>query len=276
MKYIIFFFLLSSNALLNGQTISGTVYEMNSNIPIAFAVIGIIGQNEGTVADYNGKYTLQIGTKHLNDSLRFSCLGYHPYSVKIADFITLNNGTVHLVKKIYEIPEAVVRPKKFREKTLGITIHNKAFWNQVALMAKGAEFGIWMNNKGSVFIKEATLHLAYFPNHSFSFQLNIYQKNDNEHIESILRNPVEVILNNSLEIKDKITVDLRHLNLFVTGDFMVTFVYLESSGSGREYFRFCVSPNPMKKSYNRHIWYDDWAVEPPGASISVKVDVERK
>ena len=58
MKYIFIIFLLSCNVLLFGQQISGTVFEMDSNLPIEYVNIGIVGKNIGTVSDQNGKYTL--------------------------------------------------------------------------------------------------------------------------------------------------------------------------------------------------------------------------
>ena len=60
MKFSIFLFLVSSNMLLYGQTISGTVFEMNTEIPVEYVNIGILGKNNGTVSDQNGRYTLQI------------------------------------------------------------------------------------------------------------------------------------------------------------------------------------------------------------------------
>ena len=83
MKFFIILLLLSSNVLLYGQKISGTVLEMNSDKPVEYVNIGIVGRNIGTVSDQNGKYTLDIKSEHHDDTLRFSCIGYHAYSVKV-------------------------------------------------------------------------------------------------------------------------------------------------------------------------------------------------
>ena len=125
MKFFIILFLLSSNVLLYGQTISGTVLKMNSDKPIEYVNIGIIGRNIGTVSDQYGKYTLDIKSEYHDDTLRFSCIGYHSYSVRVSDFISQNNGNVSLEEMLYELAEVVVRPKKIKQKTLGNTIKVK-------------------------------------------------------------------------------------------------------------------------------------------------------
>ena len=111
MKISIIFFLISSNMVLLGQTISGTVFEINSDLPIEYVNIGIVGKNVGTVSDPNGRYTLLINPENHNDTLRFSYIGYRSYSVKVSDFIDMNNGNVSLEKKKYELAELVIRPK---------------------------------------------------------------------------------------------------------------------------------------------------------------------
>lgn len=98
MKFFIILFLLSSNVLLFGQSVSGIVFETTGETPVEFVNIGIVGKNIGTVSDQNGKYTLQINPEYQNDTLRFTCIGFHSYSVKVSDFIGLGNGNVSLKK----------------------------------------------------------------------------------------------------------------------------------------------------------------------------------
>ena len=64
MKIFIIVLLLSSNVLLWGQQISGSVFEMNSDIPVEYVNIGIVGKNVGTVSDHNGNYTLQLDSEY--------------------------------------------------------------------------------------------------------------------------------------------------------------------------------------------------------------------
>ena len=112
----IIFILLNNNVLLFGQEISGTVFEMNDETPVEFVNISITGRNVGTLSDKDGKYTLQINPEYHNDTLRFSSVGYHSYSVKVSDFMELDSKNVSLEKKIDDLKEVLVRSKKNREK----------------------------------------------------------------------------------------------------------------------------------------------------------------
>ena len=269
LKIFIILFLLSSNVLLFGQTISGIVFEKNSDLSVEYVNIGVVGKNIGTVSDHNGKYTLQIDPEYQNDTLRFSCIGYHPYSVKVSDFISLNNGNVKLEKRLYNITEVVVRPKKIKQKTLGITTKNR---NVVACRDSiyGGEIGIVMKNKSRAFLKEVNINISGCSYDTVFYRLNIYKAYEDMHFENILNNPVYFSLPKE-EVKDKIMVDLQHLNLVIEDDFLVTFEVVKNLGHGK----LCIPASLLHKSYRRETSQGTWETIVVGISISVKVDVEK-
>ena len=269
MKFFIILFLLSSNALLLGQQISGTVFEMNSDIPVEYANIGIVGKNVGTVSDQNGKYTLQINPEHYDDTFKFSCIGYHSYSVKVSDLVKLNNGNVSLEKRSYVLTEVVVRPKNVKHKTLGITARGIAaacFQDSI----RGGEIGVLMTNKNRAFVKEVNINIESCSYDTIFYRMNIYKVLGKMQFENILSNPVYVISTKE-EVKDKITIDLRHLNLTVEGDFLVTFEHVKDLGYGR----LCFYASLLNKSYLRKTSQGTWHTVLAGISISVDVDIER-
>ena len=269
MKVTIILFLLSSNALLFGQQISGTVFEMNGETPVEFVNIGIVGKNVGTVSDRNGNYTLQIPPEFHDDTLRFSSIGYHPYSVKVSDFINLNNGNVRLEQRAYDLTEVVVRHRKFRERTLGVNARNP----MVAACSDsifGAEIGILMKNANIAFLKEVNIDVRSCTYDTIFYRLNIYKAHDNMQFENILREPIYFSFSKE-EIRNRITIDLRHLYLFVEGDFLVTFEVVEYLGPGR----LCFPASILHKSYYRRTSQGEWKTAPVGISLSVLVDVER-
>ena len=270
MKFFITFLFLGSNILLFGQQISGTVFETNSDIRIEYVNIGIVGKNIGTVSSQNGEYTLQINSDNHNDTLRFSCIGYHPFSIKVFDFINMNNGTVELEKRLYDIAEIVVHPKKIKQKTLGISKKGRAVVACFSDSVRGGEIGVLMKNQNKAFIKEVKVNISNCSYDTIFYRVNIYEAIGNMQFENILSNPIYIETSKE-EIKDIITINLRHLNLMIEGDFLVTFEHVKDLGAGN----LCFSASLFNKSYGRETSQGTWETVPIGISIAVEVDIER-
>ena len=270
MKIFIIALLVSTNTLLSGQQISGTVLEMNSDVLVEYVNIGIIGKNVGTVADHNGNYTLKVSHEHYDDTLKFSCIGYHSYSVKVSDFLKKNNGNVSLEKRDYGLSEIVIRPKNTRQRTLGFTGRGKVTVACFADSVRGAEVGVIMKNKNRSFIKEVNINFLICSYDTIFFRLNIYKVLGDMQFENILKDPVYIV-STKKEAKNKLSVDLRHLNLVVDGDFLVTFEHVKDLGYGK----LCFRAGFINKSYLRETSQGTWETIPVSISISAVVDSER-
>ena len=272
MKFFIILLLLSSNVLLYGQKISGTVLEMNSDKPVEYVNIGVVGRNIGTVSDQNGKYTLEIKPEHHDDTLRFSCIGYHSYSVKVSDFISLDNWNISLEEKLYDLAEVVVRPKKIKQKTLGNTVRVKFAVVCAQDSINGFELGALMQNKGRAFLKEVNFNISVCSYDTIFYRINIYKAHDvkDMQFENILTNPI-YITSIKEDVKDKITIDFRHLNIVVDGDFLISIENVKNMGPGS----LCYPISLLHKSYLRQASQGEWRTVPYGISLSVKVDVEK-
>ena len=269
-SFIVILFILSRSVAMYGQTLSGTVFEKNGETPIAFVNIGISGKNRGTVSDQNGRYTLHLSPEYQNDTIIFSCIGYHPFAVKVSELLSRNNGDVILEARQYELSEVVVRPKKIRKKTLGITTRSRFVVECFADSVKGSEAGTIMKNKNTVFVNAIDFNIANCSYDTVYFRMNIYRAKANMQFENILNSPVYVSFSKE-EAKKKITVDLRHLNLFITGDFLVTIETVKDLGPGKLCFYGC----NFYKSYRRNASQGVWGTIPTGLSISALVDIER-
>jgi len=179
-----------------------------------------------------------------------------------------NNGNVNLETRVYGLAEVVVRPKKMRQKTLGII--SKA--SRMALpLIPGLEAGIQIKNKNIAHIKEIHCNIAELTCDSILFRITIYKVVKNIPVESIVA-PIYVSLSKQ-EIKEKKVFDFRHLDIVAEGDFLVTFSNITTSGSCSIFF--CVSPSLSTKHYRRRLWEENWIAEPAGMSISVLVDIEK-
>jgi hypothetical protein len=272
MKFFVIIIFISSNLLLFGQQISGTVFELNSNTPIEYVNIGVVDKNIGTVSDENGKYSLQIDPEFHGDTLRFSSIGYYPYSIQVSDFIRQNNGNVILEKRDYELAEVIVRPRRIRERTLGATTRNRI---AVASMGDstrmhGGEIGVLMKNNRTAYLKELNINFATCTYNVLSYRVNVYKAPSNRQFENILTEPIYVTTTKE-ETENTVTIDVRHLNLVIEGNFLVSIETFKDLGPGTLHFPISV----LHRSFFRRTSQGNWESFPFGISISALVEVER-
>ena len=121
---IIFLLVICCTALVAQEitgNITGQVIDLQSEIPIPFASIGIIGSegSAGTSTDEDGKFILEnipVG-RH---QIQVSYVGYETAVLNDVLVTSTNNPglLIKLQESIYNLEEVVVRPKKEKEKSI--------------------------------------------------------------------------------------------------------------------------------------------------------------
>jgi TonB-linked SusC/RagA family outer membrane protein len=112
MKYI-----LLAMALLFGvrhqaqQTISGTVTD-ESNVPVPFVNIILIGTKTGTITNQQGNYTLEVPSS--SSVLEFSVLGYQTQTININNRTSIN---VQLIESSEQLEEVVLTALGLKRET---------------------------------------------------------------------------------------------------------------------------------------------------------------
>lgn len=269
MRLMILIFILNCN-LVFGQNISGIVINEKSKLPIEYVNIGIPGKNIGTVSNVNGKYNLSIDSQFDDDTLLFSCIGYLPFSIKIADLKKVGHKNVFLEEKVYEINEIIIRPKIFKQQTLGVTTNSKMVQSGFRDNLLGYECGILIKVKKSAVIKSVNINISQCSYDTIFYRLNIYRVHGKINFENILTNPIYINLPKD-KVKDKIIIDLQSQHIVVDGDFLVTLENVKDLGKG--YLYFCAGL--MDKTYFRKTSQGEWLTVPVGISLSVEAEVEK-
>lgn len=269
MRLTILILLLNCNTIF-GQTIYGTVINEKSELPVEYVNIGILGKNIGTVSDNNGKYSLLIDSQYDEDSLLFSCVGYLPYTIKVADLKKDTRTSIHLKEKIYAINEVIIKPKIFKPQVLGSTSRNKNVSAGFKDNLLGYELGILMKSKKSAFIKKVDINISQCDYDTIFYRLNIYEVRGKNIFDNILSEPIYIKLSKQ-QVKDKIEINLEPKNIVVHGDFLITLEHVKNLGEGRLYF----CSGLANKTYYRKTSQGKWETAPVGVSISVIADVEK-
>jgi hypothetical protein len=263
------FFLLICNSTF-GQNISGIVFNEKSQIPIEYVNIGVVGKNTGTVSDFSGKYNLSIDSQFDEDTLLYSSIGYLPFSIKIADLKKREDQNVFLKEKVYEISEVIIRPKIFKQQTLGVTTHFKKIAAGFKDNLLGYELGILMKVKKTAFLKSVNINISTCTYDTIFYRLNIYKVLAKMQFENILSNPIYLQMSKD-KVKEEIHIDLQSRNIVVDGDFLVTLEHVKDLGKG--YLYFCAGI--MDKTYYRKTSQGEWKTAPVGISISVDAEIEK-
>jgi hypothetical protein len=63
--------------------LKGSVSDRKEKTPIPFCTIAIVGTGIGTVSNNDGNFQIKIPPNYLNDTIRFSCMGYLPIDLAI-------------------------------------------------------------------------------------------------------------------------------------------------------------------------------------------------
>lgn len=262
--------LIFLNVSTFGQKYSGFVFNSKDKKPIEYVNIGVIGKNIGTTSDENGNYNLTIDSKFDNDTLKFSCIGYELFSIKVSDYKSLLNKNIALNERYYKLDEVVVSPKIYKQKTFGYTTRFKSMQAGFDKNDLGYECGILLKIKKSALLETLNLNVVSCSFDTIFYRVNLYKVVNETTYENILTSPIYIKIPKD-KIKDKITIDLLPYNLKVNGDCLITLEYIKELGNG--YLWFCARfPG---KTYIRKTSQGNWETVPIGISFSVDAKIEK-
>lgn len=268
-KLLIFIFLISCNTAF-GQAITGVLINSKNNQPIEYANIGIVGENVGTVSNEKGKFNFFVDSIYDNDTVQFSVIGFKSLRIKIVDLRKLSDKEIFLEEKAYELAEVIIKPKKIKERTLGVTTKFKRIVAGFKDNSLGYECGILMNNKKTAHLKEVNINISHCTYDTVFYRLNIYKVHGKKDFENILLEPIYIKMPRK-SLTDLIQIDLQSQNIVVDGDFLITLEHVKDLGAG--YLYFCAGVG--HKTYFRKTSQGKWESAPIGISISVIADVEK-
>jgi serine beta-lactamase-like protein LACTB, mitochondrial len=107
----LFFLILIIPIIGNSQnTISGTVVDKATGMPVDLVTVGIVRKGIGTNTNQEGQFRLIINELNKDDTLRLSIIGYEIVFLPLLNF--KNSETIKLEQKIYSLDEITVRAKK--------------------------------------------------------------------------------------------------------------------------------------------------------------------
>lgn len=215
--------------LLASQSVNfeGKIIDSRTKAPIAYANIGVVRKNVGTVSDQAGSFTLNVDSKFAGDTMRISIIGYETLNIAVRELRDQLNQSpeISLVQQNLKIPEVVVVEQKLNSKILGNKTATRNMSLGFSTDTLGNEMAIRCKVKGKLsYLKTLNLHIADNPYDSIKFRINIYDSKNGKPNEVI--NTVAIYTMTSVE-EGIHKVDLSPYNISTERDFFISFEWIE-------------------------------------------------
>ncbi|MCT4589481.1 MAG: carboxypeptidase-like regulatory domain-containing protein [Carboxylicivirga sp.] len=102
-------FALVSVAVGQNVTLKGRVVDAETNKPVEFANIGVVGTYMGTASDFDGYYTLEIGESYNNYKVQISAVGYKVKEFTVDELNVLSGEAIKLFSQTYGLKQVDVK-----------------------------------------------------------------------------------------------------------------------------------------------------------------------
>ena len=93
----------------NTSLLRGTVRDVTTNAPIAYAAVSFSGSGLSTVTNAEGSFRFAVPTEHATDSIVVTSLGYRPYCVRLKRTLFATALTVAMVPRPCRLQEVTVK-----------------------------------------------------------------------------------------------------------------------------------------------------------------------
>jgi hypothetical protein len=156
------------------------IVDSKTKAPVSYAHIKIANKSKGTIADFNGYFSLESSFT-AKDTIIISCVGYISRSIIVKAI--LNNNLIELEPSSQVLSEVVVSVKrtKYRIKKLGVTKKpNKSGFADYAGIAKnGEEKAAWIPNDYSIQgnLKAINVFVSNLGHPDAHFRIHVYDCN---------------------------------------------------------------------------------------------------
>nr|WP_321451019.1 carboxypeptidase-like regulatory domain-containing protein [uncultured Carboxylicivirga sp.] len=111
---LLLFLIIGGTGFAQNVTLKGKVLDAETNQPVEFANIGVVGSFMGTATDFNGGFELTISEEFKNYAVRISAVGYQPKELRVEDLVSVTGVDVKLVQQSYGIDQVEVKAESKR------------------------------------------------------------------------------------------------------------------------------------------------------------------
>ncbi len=274
MRFIFFYFFLGS--FVSAQTITGKVLSQYDSTPIPYAKIGIGNEEDGTIADENGNYILDLRDVNKNLNLTVDVGGFEKFTIPINRFLQNSPHNIFLKEKVRDIEEVVITPKRFKDKHWGVDSKSKKILfatypeNKLEKEEQSKELAIKFSNSKNVKIQKIKLNIADFQTDvPVKLRINVYNEKNGMPNQSVLYKDVTAVVTKESIVDNIFTLDVSDNDIYVNSNFFVSIQFMNFF-KGHIFISGALFKTAFKRKY-----YGNWeksTLASPAINIDVKVE----
>jgi hypothetical protein len=214
--------------------IQGELLDAKTGSPLAYANIGILNKETGTVSSETGKYGLPIKPGMENDTIRFSMVGYKAKQFVVKDLLHQAWNNIKLEEEIGKLNEVVIKAQGLKTKNLGNKTTSRFVSTGFGYDQLGAEIGIRINvRKQPTFVDTFNFNISYNRLSARAlFRLNIYEIESGKPSRNIMTE--NIIIPIDAKQTGLISVDLKEYNIELRDDVIATLEWIKSEGENNK------------------------------------------
>lgn len=274
MKKLNFLFIIFLSAIIQAQTISGTIVSKEDQQLIPYAKIGVENEATGTFSDDNGAFSIDLSSSDSQNNVVIAVPGYETFTEKVQKFKQQNPKQILLQEKTKLIETVAINPKKLIDKNWGVNTKTKSVTYNVNPEFNKENFlgetALEFNTKKRAKIKNINLNIAEFNSEKpVILRYTIYNDEKNRPGKSLLEEEITIELTQD-KIRDGVfTLDVNDQNIWVQGKFYVGIQFVKEFEGN-----IGISAALFRTGYMRQ-FYEKWdkvSIAAPAINIDVKVE----
>lgn len=278
---IVFFFAITFDGFSQQNTISGLVFDQDTDLPIPFVNVGIKSKFIGTVTDSNGFFMIENKMITNTDSVEISSLGYRKVKIPLEELLKEEEEPIiiYLSQTVIDLDEFTVSVKSSSGlKVFGnLTLKSKfgfAF-NPIKSKARenlGREVGVEVDpGKKVIRLKTLKFVLANNQMDKLVLRINIYKEDYTENglpgekiyekiieLENEFKGEYEVSIDDVITISKRIWASIEFLNFSNDHEFGIVSIPVKF---------------PFGKMYIRESSLGEWKQKKGTPSIQLQTEV---
>jgi hypothetical protein len=252
-------FLIWTLFCLNGclvAQISGQVIDGETELPLSYVNIGVVGKDMGTISLEDGTFQLGFDGLAPGDTLRFSMIGYEDYDITGDGFFSEKMKLIALQPATYEL-QAVEIKSTTESFVIGNEDTRRPTWGIGGRIGKGQEWGVLIENPhGMCRLRDFNFYLKRSSFDRMALRLKIYQI-ENGQLKSILREDIRFMVS---QRKGWVKVDLEEKGLWINEDVVATLEFLEGYSALNQSGLELSLGKKVQSLYARNSSLDEWEV----------------